>query len=432
MMFKKFISDVDSFYLTIDRIDQDSEKYEREVDDFPIGMQTMILFKRKELESLQEESEDYQITEEDNLVITLSNKLLESSKLMKKVYDSLNFKKIDDEKIELLSSSPGLMKFIEYKISEDGENLDLFTDRKFTLNSILINYCITLESLVSNLLKDVFIEKLPEEIKNRTIPFHELVNLNSIDDAQNYLIEQYMDDFFRSSFDDWIAKTSKFMKLPQNNIELDDVKSRISEMYQRRNLIIHTNGIVNKQYTNFVKNSKYNQGDTIEVGIDYLRDRLKDMEFLGWHLFSGYCSCLYNDDNAFAALNSEIVKRLNKESVALPLLLDYFSAYNKFSDSSYNLIAKVNYFLYYKFNGEIDKVKDKLNNFSVGHLDTDFKIAKAVLIDEDDLCEQIQKYIDDLSDEDFFIVSTFPIFRSSRNWISIKEIFNQRLKEVFD
>lgn len=103
----------------------------------------------------------------------------------------------------------------------------------------------------------------------------------------------------------------------------------------------------------------------------------------------------------------------------------------KFEDGA-KLVAKVNYFLYYKFNGGLDNYERKLSEFQVGHLSEEFVLAKKILSSSSDAIKSIEKFINGLDPDEFFMFSSWPLFRAVEDKAAVTDIINSRINDILE
>lgn len=407
------------------------EKYELE--ELLLSDIIMSLFDRKELEYRISTDVEYSLLEEESRLIKFTDKVMEKDNVMKRIYCSLKIELMEgSDELQFTSDTPGLMNFVMDKARNERQDVtDVFYRRRFELNSIIINMCITLESFISKVIKAVYMDELPTNFHGKHLTYEELLKIGDISLAKEFIIERHLDDLFRKNFNDWYEEVRKNLNIKKSD-RLSQVIIDLSELYQRRNLLVHTDGIVSNQYLQNVKNSSLSLGDMIDVDSIYLDRQINNLEFLGWFVYDGFLNRSLKDINeAFSELNNKILTRINHSCDAIPELLTMYCSKN-FSEPSINLIAKVNYFLYYKFNGGLDSFDQELSDFKVGHLNDEFILAKKILSSADDVIDSIEKFINSLDPDNFFMYSSWPLFRAVDDKNAVVNIMNNRINEILE
>ena len=434
-MIDQFLLQADIYHDMILDLKEKMEKTEKIIgEERPsLGDRLEYIFARKELDYKKSLHESYELTELDDFIIQFTDVIIDKDVVLRKIYDSLVVKEDENGDSYLSTQTPGLVKFINSRIENDESEINgLLVKREFELNSITINLCIMLEKFVSKLLKDIYSNELPPFFQNKTLTYEEIMRIDDINLVKEFVIEKQIDELFRKNFEDWFKETAKLLNLDKHNTHWSDRTVRISELFQRRNLIVHTDGIVNGQYLSNVKDSDFLAGDRIEIDTEYLMERLKDLEFLAWFIFDGYLARKEkNLDRSFGLLNTKLLKRVNKASSAIPLLYEYYCNKN-FDDPEFKIISQINCLLYYKLNNEIEILNKKLKEFHVLHLNERFVLAKAILDSSPTVLSQIENYFNNLSPEQVFIQSDWPIYRAVEDKKAVLDIINKRILEIIE
>lgn len=140
----------------------------------------------------------------------------------------------------------------------------------------LITLISTVEWFFSELLH-IYYDKFPEinGSSEKQFSIEDLKSFQSIDDARKYLIDKKIEGILRSSFKEWIDFLKTRIKLSMGYLK--DSLDLCLETCERRNLLVHNNGIVNSIYLakvnkNLTKEIKI--GDTIEIDKSYLFERI--------------------------------------------------------------------------------------------------------------------------------------------------------------
>lgn len=108
-------------------------------------------------------------------------------------------------------------------------------------------------------------------VENKTITLSDLKTFGSIKDAEDFLIDSKIEGILRGSFEDWMLVLKNEMKL--GLAYLSDLELKLNEIYQRRNIIIHNGGIVNKIFLSKVDKSLISGvqiGDKLIIDEEYL------------------------------------------------------------------------------------------------------------------------------------------------------------------
>ncbi|WP_179087876.1 hypothetical protein, partial [Paenibacillus amylolyticus] len=102
----------------------------------------------------------------------------------------------------------------------------------------LINLIVFFELLISRVLH-THITKFPEimSIKDKTLSLEDIRKLGSFEDAEKYLIDQEVEGIMYGSLDKWYKYLTDKVKITISYFQKN--KELISEIFQRRNIVVH-------------------------------------------------------------------------------------------------------------------------------------------------------------------------------------------------
>jgi len=147
--------------------------------------------------------------------------------------------------------------------------------KELLYRSSLINLVSSAEWFLSRILHWYF-DKFPEATENNEkFSLKDLKSLGSIEDAKAYLIDSVVENILRGSFEDWLGALRKKIELSMSYLEQH--KDKLLEVCQRRNLLIHNGGIVNRIYLSKISSelkTGLSLGDQIQVTQQYLDDAI--------------------------------------------------------------------------------------------------------------------------------------------------------------
>lgn len=242
------------------------------------------------------------------------------------------------------------------------------------------------------------------DTSSKTFSLDDLKNINSIEFAHEYLIDETISQITRGSLESWIEYLKGNVKNQKNektisvkktlNLDLEITNHlipKLIEAHQRRNLLIHNNGIVNKQYlNNFPKelDMPIPELDTkINIFPSYLEESIQNFEF------------------CFLIIGSEIMKKgpKNKESIRIDFIADaqFESLKNKRfkialeygryiendSEASEDnkLYSKINRWLAIKLDSGLEGIKNEVKEEDFRSRAKLYRMAKALVLDEYDI-----------------------------------------------
>ncbi|APD93958.1 hypothetical protein BM523_08135 [Alteromonas mediterranea] len=139
----------------------------------------------------------------------------------------------------------------------------IFTDLlpKMTLVSLVSVF----DSYLAKLIKS-FYSARPEALNSseRQIKLSELLTYDDIEEAKDYILSSEIESVLRSSHTDqfkWLEN-----KLQINELRKLDAWGEFIEITERRNLFVHADGVINRQYLNICKSSDEGCDGNLTVG----------------------------------------------------------------------------------------------------------------------------------------------------------------------
>tara|TARA_R100000789_G_C3012553_1_gene151688 strand:- start:290 stop:1699 length:1410 start_codon:yes stop_codon:yes gene_type:complete len=221
-----------------------------------------------------------------------------------------------------------------------------------------------------------------------------------------------------------------------------DRKEDLVEVYERRNLVAHSNGMYNDIYVKNIKKYKINNneavvGDVATINYKYLSKSSDLLLEFGISLlfFTWVKNNKGSDDQPFLMLNEICLELLrNDESkVASRLLKQVVENIKTFPNEKIKKMIIINLANSYKKMGNIDQCNDVLNGVDWSSSSLDFLLCKACLEDEiDKIIECMEKFVrTEVVSKEIFI--DWPIFDHCRHEDKFKnkyfELFGENLDE---
>lgn len=268
-----------------------------------------------------------------------------------------------------------------------------------TPRALLVAMVSSFDAYLARLLRCIYYLR-PERINNseRAMTFSQLVMLESIEAAREHVIAKEIETFLRDSHVEHFDNLEKLLSMPLRK----DLASwpRFVELTQRRNLFVHTDGVVSDQYMAVCKSHNCDLGD-IKVG-----DRL----FLDDSYFRNAFECLYEIgvklsqvvwrklrpdqlESADDSLNHVCYEllQLQRFRLAHNLLLFGTETLKKHNSARVRRMLVVNRAIAAKF-GEIENYKSSLELEDWSDCGLPFQLALAVLNDKfESACETMRQ-----------------------------------------
>lgn len=254
-------------------------------------------------------------------------------------------------------------------------------------NSLLITAVSDFESLISGLVR-TFLTLRPDILKasSKTYTFKELSDFSSIEEFRTHCIEVRSDDILRQGFEKWMKWFSE-----ERNIGLSEVTDdnpALTEIFQRRHLLVHNGGVVNSYYL-----AKSQEGSSAKIGQklsadeEYLRESLDVLTIAGVKLGIATSRKLVKSDEAVSRA-AAYLHRISYNSLVdgawrVARELSVWQDTND-TDESTRLTSKVNAWLAAKLMGNFPDVEADIKAWDTRALANKYRLAKAALLDDND------------------------------------------------
>jgi hypothetical protein len=299
-------------------------------------------------------------------------------------------------------------------------------------SSSLISLISAAEWFLSRLIQGFF-EKFPDTAKTHEKAFSldDLKGFSSIEDARRHLIEMRVDEIMRGSLEDWIKFLNTKMGLSMGY--LSPHQDELIEIFQRRNLVVHNNGIVHSGYLAKVAHDLRKgivTGHKLEVAPGYLMQAIDIVELI----FILTAAELWKkldpvDAGRGGTLIEEAFSSLVGERWKVAEGISYFLMRDKGLPERDQLVGQLNYWQSLKWQDQFDKVKLEVEKADFSAKDELFKLARlALLSDKESFFELLPSVIDcrKLSCLQF---RDWPIFREMRKYDEYQKFYQEHRKD---
>lgn len=361
-------------------------------------------------------------------------KEVESNSIAKKYFYDLKFKYNEDGKIEFNTGNNAFLSYVLNLIKNDEYRYEIHKET-IIHNSIIINLCSYLESFISNIMHDFYLELYRGDLKdNKTITFKELKDIGSIDDALVYLVDKELQGLFMKQFSEWLGEIMNYIRIKElfKGYNINDRIDSISELYLRRNLLVHSESIVNDLYLRALPSSiqpEFKKGDIVRLTESYILKRISDIETIALMIFYSYIKKKETSTiNIFNRFNSVLIDRIRTSSSPQASIIYKMFANDMDITNEDRMMAKVNYFLCYKLSGELEKVDKEFQEFDISGCDIKFVRAKKIIAEEAEVTEEVIEHFKSISDSTFLMEFNWPLYDIIRE----KSLFSTYTKKRFD
>jgi len=306
---------------------------------------------------------------------------------------------------------------------------------KIIPESLFVSLISQYDAFINRLLRAIF-EIKPEMLNgsDRNILFSQLVEYNSIEDAREYIIEKEIDTVLRKSHSEQFDYLEN--RLGMKLREKLPIWKTFIELTERRNILVHCDGVVSNQY---IKNCKEHSCSIVDVSIGKRLDLTPEY-------FSQAYYCLYEMSvklthtiwrkllisdlkNADDELNDCCYNLIINDSYHLAdVLLEFgYAQKKKFNDSSENVFI-INRALSKYLQGKNKEAKKILEKKDWSASSYDFKLANEVIKENYEVVYRLMRKIGKNGDVDKTAYKEWPLFSKIRNITEFTNVY----KEIFE
>lgn len=294
------------------------------------------------------------------------------------------------------------------------------------------------DAYIGALVKNLF--RLRPEIvdsSGRTLTFSEMTKFDSIEAARDYIIEKEIDALLRESHGDqfeWLEK--KFNISLRKDLAAWPVFIEVTE---RRNLFVHTDGIVSRQYLETCSKHSCQLPEGLRIGQPLTLAReyfgaayeclleigVKLGQVLWRKIVPGE---IVNADGNLIVIAYELISDGRYQLARA--LLDFGVSLKKHGREDQRLRLVVNQAQTYKWMGEVQKCKEIIDAEDWTAMNLKFKLAHAVLLDDFAAATAIAEQIGTTDQElDKHSYREWPLFKEFRKWPDFMALFERMFGE---
>ena len=347
--------------------------------------------------------------------------LNEYNENLKKLKESIEL--IQDEK-EKQETSLVFLKMIV----EDSPNV--FSD--VIVQSLFLNIFSLLDTFIGRFLETMFtIKPCLLNTENKTVSLDSVLESSSIEDFKTRYVKDYIDKFKRDSY---VAQ----IKSMQNIFHIATLTnfenwSNFVEITQRRNIIKHCDGIISNEYIKICNENgcllkSVKAGTKLNVSLEYLKTAINVVEEVVVKLLHTVWRKQLSDkiEESDESLINYTFELLIDENWDLAICLSEFGKNQKnISSDVEKIILTINYCIGLYHSDLKDLLKKTLEEMDFSAVSYEFKLAKAVLLEE---YEEAYNYMKKIGTEgDYFKRDSyldFPLFKVIREEKKFKEVYS--------
>ncbi len=343
--------------------------------------------------------------------------------------------KIEEAESERTVAVPYLKLNRWKKLARKHEDFALAS--KLLPRSLIVSLVSQYDAYLGRLLRALFIGK-PEILNNseRKLSFEDIAGLASIDNARDLILEKEVESILRSSHADQFKWMENAFKLPLTK----DLKCwpAFIELTERRNLFVHTDGIISSQYLSACTkhgckiDASLDEGITLWVSAEYFHEAHECIFEIGTKLGHVLWRKLFPSDRERADKNlNDLTYDLidqGRYNLAICLLDFAFEEIKKYSNEASKLSFLINRAQAYKWNGDERQCKEILDQIDWSAKSDNFQLANAVLTDRFSDAQAIMERIGKSGSISSNCYRDWPLFKRFRE----SEEFLTAYKAVFD
>lgn len=303
--------------------------------------------------------------------------------------------------------------------------------------SLLVSLISQYDAYLGRLIKRIVLSK-PEVLNGseKNLSFATLISFKSISEAREHILEKEIEGVLRLSHSDQFDWMEKKFALPLRK----DLKSWPSfiELTERRNLFVHTDGVVSSQYIISCQNHHYpldkdlNEGKRLGVPQEYFEKAHSIILEIGVKLGHVLWRKLFPDerekaDNHLGEVTFDLIDH-GKYDQATNLLDFICEDIKKFYTESHKLMFIINRAQAYKWNGNEEFCKKIMKREDWSAKDERFQLAEAVLSDNWKKASAIMRRIGNSGKVRKSHYLHWPLFKEFRR----QDEFQKTYAEVFE
>lgn len=306
---------------------------------------------------------------------------------------------------------------------------------KIIPESLFVSLISQYDAFLTRLLKVIY--RIKPDVLNgseRNLTFSQLVEMSTIENAREFIIDKEIDTVLRKSHSEQFDYLEKLIGIKLR--EKLPIWQTFIEITERRNLLVHCDGVISNQY---IKNCTENKceienakvGERLGVPAKYFTSAYKCLYEIAVKLTHTLWRKLLPSDlkSADRSLNDVCYQLINSKSFDLADILLAFACdqKNHFNDSLKNVYI-INGALSKYLQGKKEESKSILAKKDWSASSDDFKLAYEVLSDNYENAYKLMRKIGDNGDVDRSNYKEWPLFSKIRN----EKEFTDTYKEIFE
>jgi len=329
----------------------------------------------------------------------------------------------------------------EYSESKEFRKLEKSSDLAETSSELvprnfLVSFVSEFDAFIAYLIKFIYTKK-PKLLSGleRSVSFDELLSFESIEDAQQHILTKEVESILRKSHSEhFSAMEKKFDVKLRKDL---DIWPLFIELTERRNLFVHCDGIVSKQYMKVCSENNVDLSGIVLQGklradINYLKTAYKTLYELSSKLVHVLWRKLFPEERkeADSALNELAYDLISDGEYELAVaLLDFgLHVIKKHDNERIKRMMVINLAQAYKKTGDEKKCFSLLKKYDWGAVGYEFKLAYELLNENYSKVESLLRKLVSVGDLGEVEVLDWPLFSDYRETRKFRGVF----KSLFD
>jgi hypothetical protein len=300
--------------------------------------------------------------------------------------------------------------------------VDVFNDH-YSANARQLDFLIVVataefEYFLSSIIR-IILSQYPDaaEESKSTITIARALKFKSIDDIKTEIIDKEIKSIMMNDINYIVDKIVNIIGIKDAKISSGDIKS-IIEIFERRNVIVHNNALVNAIYK-LKTNSTIEIGKPLRVSQKYFNSSCDTLVFFAVSIAALAASKMIKDEKLTESIIVETTYKFNmhRQYRTTVRIGNYWAQFDrKYKDQTLKYYAALNYaYALSMTNDEKDKVNDYIDKFDWSSCNLTIKLARAaVLKREEEFLDLLAKCFN-AKEISAYELSRFPIFSEMRS-----------------
>jgi hypothetical protein len=367
------------------------------------------------------------------------------------IYDKVEenesaYKKFLEEKTETTEDDED-SKTYRFKIEYQREHDDLKKSIKRSRDalvlipkSLVISMVASYDAFLGRLVRALY-ESKPVLLNggDRQISFSQIKKFESIKDAEDFILEKEIDTLLRKSHSDQFKSLEKdfSVKLKAN----DPIWTRFIELTERRNLLVHSDGVISSQYLKVCGehgvslSKKFEVGHKLSIDPKYFFVAHRVLYEIGFQLTHTLWRKILPDqiDIADDYINESGFELLCEKNYSLSTMVYEFALkqQQKHSSEQYRLMFLVNLCISYINSDQNEEATKLLDSEDWSAKSDDFQLANKVLREEYEAALTIMAELPEnrLGKSEY---RTWPLFSKFRKEQQFQDFYKSKFGEDFE